>query len=78
MLEERERRLAAVHAAIERVISDIEAGRVRDAKAVFDELEARYARMAGEHGEMGQSVPWLVTGASVRAPSPCIPSHPPL
>ena len=52
MLAERERRLAAVHAAIERGIADIEAGRVYDANAVFDELEARHARMARERGEM--------------------------
>jgi antitoxin ParD1/3/4 len=46
LMEERQRRLAAFDAAIERGTADIEAGRVRDADAVFDELEARYTRMA--------------------------------
>jgi antitoxin ParD1/3/4 len=52
LLEQRERRLAAVDAAIERGLADIEAGRVHDADAVFDELEARYTRLAHERGEM--------------------------
>jgi antitoxin ParD1/3/4 len=48
----RERRLAAVDAAIGRGIADINAGRVHDADTVFDELEARYTAMARERGEM--------------------------
>ncbi len=40
LMEERENRLTALDAAIERGIADIEAGRVRDADEVFDELEA--------------------------------------
>ena len=40
LMEEHERRLAALDSAIERGVADIEAGRVRDADAVFDELEA--------------------------------------
>lgn len=52
LMEERERRLAAVDAAIERGLADIEAGRVHDADAVFDELEARYTRTAHERGEL--------------------------
>jgi antitoxin ParD1/3/4 len=52
LMEERERRLAAFDAAIERGIADIDEGRVHDADAVFDELEARYTRMARERGEM--------------------------
>jgi antitoxin ParD1/3/4 len=52
LMEQRERRLAAVDAALERGLADIEAGRVHDADAVFDELEARYARMARERGEL--------------------------
>jgi antitoxin ParD1/3/4 len=52
LMEERERRLAAVDVALERGLADIDAGRVRDADAVFDELEARYTRMARERGEM--------------------------
>jgi antitoxin ParD1/3/4 len=51
MLEEREHRLAAVHAAIERGIADIDAGRVYDANAVFDELDARYAAWPVSAGE---------------------------
>jgi antitoxin ParD1/3/4 len=52
LMEDRERRLAAVDAAIERGLADIEAGRVHDADAVFNELEARYTRMAHERGEL--------------------------
>src|SRR5262249_1771415 len=52
LMEDRERRLAAVDAAIERGLADISAGRVHDADAVFDELEARYTGMARQRGEM--------------------------
>jgi antitoxin ParD1/3/4 len=52
LMEERERRLAAFDAAIERGLADIEAGRVHDADAVIEELEARYTRMARERGEL--------------------------
>jgi antitoxin ParD1/3/4 len=52
LMEERERRLAAVDAALERGLADIEAGRVHDADDVFDELEERYDRMARERGEV--------------------------
>jgi len=52
LMEERVRRLAAVDAAIERGVADVKAGRVHDADAVLDELEARYAGMARERGEM--------------------------
>jgi antitoxin ParD1/3/4 len=52
LMEEREHRLAAVDAALERGLAAIEAGRVHDADAVFDELEARYTRMARERGEL--------------------------
>jgi antitoxin ParD1/3/4 len=52
LMEERERRLAAVDAALERGLADIEAGRVHDSDQVFDELEARYTRMARERGEI--------------------------
>jgi antitoxin ParD1/3/4 len=45
LLEERKRRRAALHAAIERGIADIEAGRVHDADIAFHELEARNTRM---------------------------------
>ncbi len=49
LMEEREREFAALDAAIGRGIADVEAGRVHDADAVLDELEARYALMAEEH-----------------------------
>jgi antitoxin ParD1/3/4 len=52
LLEERERRLAAVDAAIERGVTDVRAGRTHDADAVFDELETRYTDMARERGEL--------------------------
>lgn len=52
LMKERERRLAAFDAAIERGVADVEAGRMHDADTVFDELEARYASMARERGEM--------------------------
>jgi len=52
LMEERERRLASLDASIARGLADIEAGRVYDADTVFDELEARYARMAEERGEL--------------------------
>jgi antitoxin ParD1/3/4 len=52
LMEDRERRLAAVDAAIERGLADVDAGRVHDADAVFDALEDRYTRMARERGEM--------------------------
>jgi len=50
LMEARERRLAALDAALERGIADVEAGRVYDADEVFDELEARYTAMP-EKGE---------------------------
>jgi antitoxin ParD1/3/4 len=52
LLEERERRLGALDAAIERGVADIQAGRTHDADAVFDELEARYTGMARERGQL--------------------------
>jgi len=44
--EERERKLAALDAAIERGIADADAGRVHQAEEVFAELRARYKGMA--------------------------------
>jgi antitoxin ParD1/3/4 len=52
LLEERERRLTALDAAIARGIADIKAGRTHDADAVFHELEAHYTNMARERGEL--------------------------
>ena len=46
LLEDRERRMAALDAALARGIADVEAGRTSPADEVFDALEARYARMA--------------------------------
>lgn len=40
--EERNARLDALDAMIERALSDIEQGRVRPLKAVFDRLEAKF------------------------------------
>jgi antitoxin ParD1/3/4 len=40
LMEDRERKLAALDAAIERGMADINAGRVHDAEDVFAELEA--------------------------------------
>ena len=40
LMEERERKLAALDTAIERGLTDINAGRVHDADDLFDELEA--------------------------------------
>jgi antitoxin ParD1/3/4 len=48
LLEERERKLAALDAAIARGLADIEAGRVYPAEDVFDELERKYTETAGE------------------------------
>jgi antitoxin ParD1/3/4 len=52
LLEEKERRLALLDAAIERGLKDVDAGRLRDAEEVFDELEARYTKLAHERGEL--------------------------
>lgn len=46
LVEERERKLAALDAAIERGIADAEAGRVTPAEVVFDRLTAKYQHMA--------------------------------
>jgi hypothetical protein len=50
--DERELRLAAIDAAIERGLADIKAGRVHDADTFFDELEARYTCMARARGNV--------------------------
>jgi antitoxin ParD1/3/4 len=46
--KERERRLAALDAAIARGVADAAANDVEDAEAVFDAFEAKYGRMAAE------------------------------
>jgi antitoxin ParD1/3/4 len=46
LVQEREARLVALHAAIELGLDDIRAGRTLPAEKVFDRLEAKYAAMA--------------------------------
>jgi len=48
LLEEREKRLSAVDAAIERGIASAEAGRVKPLEEVAARLKAKYAAMAKE------------------------------
>ena len=50
LVEEREKRLEALDQALARGLADVEAGRVRPAKEVFDELRQKYQRMADERG----------------------------
>ena len=52
LLEDSERRLAALDAAIARGLADAEAGRMRDADEVFDAVETHLTRLARERGEM--------------------------
>ena len=49
LLEERQRRLAAVDNAIARGLADADAGWLTDAGDVFDRLRAKYAAMAARH-----------------------------
>lgn len=46
LVEERERRLAALDAAIEEGVASVRAGRTKPADEVFDRLEAKYRAMA--------------------------------
>jgi antitoxin ParD1/3/4 len=46
LLEEREKRLAALDAAIAQGRADVKAGRTKPAEEVFDRLEAKYREMA--------------------------------
>jgi antitoxin ParD1/3/4 len=46
LMEDRERSLAALDSALMRGVTDIEAGRVTPAEAVFDALESKYLGMA--------------------------------
>jgi antitoxin ParD1/3/4 len=50
LVEEREKRLTALDAALDRGLADIEAGRTRSADDVFAELRARYQAMADRDG----------------------------
>jgi antitoxin ParD1/3/4 len=51
LVEEREKKLAALDAALARGVADVESGRVHPADEVFDELRARYKGMAESLGE---------------------------
>jgi antitoxin ParD1/3/4 len=46
LVEEREKRLAALDAALAKGIGDADAGRVKPAEDVLDRLEAKYKAMA--------------------------------
>jgi len=46
LLEEREKRVAALTVAIARGRADVKAGRTKPAEEVFDRLEAKYLKMA--------------------------------
>ena len=50
LVEEREQRLVALDEALARGLADVDAGRVRPAEEVFEELRQRYRRMADERG----------------------------
>lgn len=51
LVEEREKRLAALDAALARGLADVEAGRVRPAADVFSELKEKYRRMSEERNQ---------------------------
>jgi antitoxin ParD1/3/4 len=46
IIQDRETRLAAMHASIARGLADVDAGRVTPMEEVFDRLEAKYKKMA--------------------------------
>lgn len=50
LVEEREKRLAALDAAISRGIADADAGRVKPIEEVAERLSAKYRKMAEERG----------------------------
>jgi antitoxin ParD1/3/4 len=52
LLEERERRLAVLDAAVERSYADIKAGNTVPIDEVADRLRAKYTAMAQERGEL--------------------------
>lgn len=51
MVEERERRLAALDHALAIGLADHHSGRVKPARDVADRLKAKYIRMAAERGK---------------------------
>ncbi len=50
LVEEREKRLAALDAAIARGLADADAGRVKPLQDVADRLSAKYRKMAEDRG----------------------------
>ncbi|TGS18781.1 type II toxin-antitoxin system ParD family antitoxin [Mesorhizobium sp. M2E.F.Ca.ET.209.01.1.1] len=50
LVEEREKRLAALDAALAQGIADADAGRTEPAEEVFDRLEAKHKAMAEKNG----------------------------
>ncbi|MER8439109.1 type II toxin-antitoxin system ParD family antitoxin [Mesorhizobium sp. M1312] len=48
LVEEREKRLAALDAALAKGIGDADAGRLKPAEDVLDRLEGKYKAMAGK------------------------------
>ncbi len=48
LLEERDRKLEALDAALAHGIADVEAGRVKPARDVFDRLEKKYKAMSSK------------------------------
>lgn len=50
-VEQRERFIAALDAAVERSHADITAGRTKPAEDVFDRLQAKYAKVTAERSE---------------------------
>ncbi|MBL8576733.1 MAG: type II toxin-antitoxin system ParD family antitoxin [Mesorhizobium sp.] len=44
LVQEREKRLAALDQALARGLADVEAGRMRPAEEVFDRLEAKFGK----------------------------------
>jgi antitoxin ParD1/3/4 len=48
LVQEREKRLAALHAAIREGLADAEAGRLIPAEEVFGRLKAKYRAMAAQ------------------------------
>ncbi|OQP84253.1 addiction module antitoxin [Rhizobium rhizosphaerae] len=50
LVEEREKRLAALDAAITRGLADVDAGRVKPVEEVAERLRAKYRKMAEDRG----------------------------
>ena len=50
LVEEREKRLEALDQALAKGLADVEAGRVKPAREVFEELRKKYQKMADERG----------------------------